>query len=163
MTERAQQNPEPCTADTPWPELLDELIDVCTAVLEDRGVRRGDAAEAEAQAIVLAIAQYVGGTRIYIPTGERVRIAIRDLKIWRAYDGTNVRLIAREHGLTETRVYQILVDQRARRGTPPALPVPPAPEPAELEEGEPDAEAADTQVEERAPGTAAEEDEEALG
>lgn len=143
MTENAQQKTEPCAADTPWPELLDELVDVCTAVLEERGVRRGNDAEAEAQALVLAIAQYVGGTRIYIPTGERVRIAIRDLTIWRTYDGTNVRLLARQYGLTETRVYQILVDQRARRGAPPngpPEPEPPEPEPPEVgevgEEGE---------------------------
>lgn len=56
-----------------------------------------------------ALARYAGGDVLYIPKCDASRRAARDAAIRAAYDaGARVQDLAREHGLTERWVYEIL-------------------------------------------------------
>ncbi|MFN3595469.1 MAG: Mor transcription activator family protein, partial [Thiobacillaceae bacterium] len=57
----------------------------------------------------MALIRYAGGTKLYIPKAEHLRIHRRNEAIRKAYDsGCRVQDIARQHGLTERWVYEIL-------------------------------------------------------
>jgi Mor family transcriptional regulator len=50
---------------------------------------------------------------MYIPNGECLKDALRDIRIWRQFKGNNLEQLAREYGLTKRRVSQIIAEQRA--------------------------------------------------
>lgn len=95
-----------------WPQRLAELVDVTTAVLARRG-RTMEQARDDAAAVVAAIAHYLGGRMLYLPSAEKLRIAIRDRRIWSERDDYTVPQLADRYGLTEIMIYQILREQRS--------------------------------------------------
>lgn len=68
--------------------------------------------------VAISLCQERGGSYWYIPRGEGLSRAVRDMAIWHEHDGTvsganGIEVLAKRHGLTEISVWRILARQRA--------------------------------------------------
>ena len=95
-----------------WPEALAEIVDVLT----DEAIRKHALDKEKANVIACnmaaALAKHFGGRQFYLPKGDKLANAIRDNKIWSAFNGNNVDDLVKQHGLTRMRIYAILKEQR---------------------------------------------------
>jgi Mor family transcriptional regulator len=98
--------------ETQWAPLLVDMLRVLEALNKRCGLP-DPAAFAAAQANVLALAEYFGGRMVYLPKGDRLRIALRDAEMWRAFTGKNVPTLAQEYDISEIHCYAVLKKQRA--------------------------------------------------
>ncbi|QOF67326.1 transcriptional regulator [Actinobacillus sp. GY-402] len=106
-----------------WPGTLADMIDVIKTEL----IRQGEdeeKARLQASKIIGILANYIGGQSIYLPTGDRIKVALRDAQIYQDFKGNNVRELIRKYKLSETQVYEIIRTQRRlfRRRNQPDLP-----------------------------------------
>lgn len=62
-------------------------------------------------ALVQGIAQDLGGTQPYIPSGHFYSSAARAAAVRREFNGNNHRRLAAAHGVSESRIRQILGDK----------------------------------------------------
>lgn len=92
-----------------WPSTLQSLCELMRVTLEGQSVKNPKGVS-EALATTLSI--YLGGRDVYIPNGERLKGALRDIRIWREFKGNNLEQLSRDYGLTERRVSQIVDEQR---------------------------------------------------
>ena len=101
-----------------WPTLLAELVDVVADHMQTREQLDPETAIVKAQDVVLAISHYLGGRAVYLPRDDKLKRAIRDNSIYRAWKaGATHADIARKMGLTTARIYSIISNQRQlRRG-----------------------------------------------
>ena len=93
-----------------WPQRLAEFYDVEFAYNRRKGMD-DEAAATDAAARVFLLASYLGGRVLYIPDGDKMRIAIRDLQIQRAHGRRSVVDLAREHHMSEQQIYNIIAEQ----------------------------------------------------
>ena len=98
-----------------WPVTLADLVDVLADHLESRKGLDFDAAMKDAQDLIVVISHYLGGRSIYLPRDDRIKRAIRDAAIYRAFDGTNHRELAHRARLTPAQIYNIIGRQRSLR------------------------------------------------
>lgn len=98
--------------DDKWHKTLAEYVDVLTAALRRRG-RNETEALADAIDCIAALGQYCGGRQRYLPTGERLRLGLRDRRIWKEWRGNNEAELMAQYQLTQRRLQQILAEQRA--------------------------------------------------
>ncbi len=101
-----------------WPKQMARITDTLLAIareqlrgLDDDKIRRLAALQ------MAAVARVYGGTMFYVPKDERLRKAIRDLRIWCEHDGTvdgpnGIRSLARRHRIATYYVWEILRRQR---------------------------------------------------
>lgn len=94
-----------------WPKALAELVDVLACEL-GRGGMAPDIARAQARKLALVQAHYMGGRAYYIPTGDHLKAALRDRAIWDEFNGRNIDLLARKHGLSVPQIYAVVAEQR---------------------------------------------------
>jgi Mor family transcriptional regulator len=87
--------------------------DFTSIVREEIGMHEGMAGMFAA-ALVRGLRRRLGGQDLYIPAPDR---SVRDASIRRDFTGTNVDELMRRHGLSRTRIYEI-VGQRAPRPAP---------------------------------------------
>lgn len=95
-----------------WPQDLAAILRLIEATLVRRGMAKGPAFAAAAEA-ALEISSYGGGRPVYIPVGQRLKLALRDAEIWRRFTGRNHHELAQEFGLTVVTIYEVLREQRA--------------------------------------------------
>lgn len=95
-----------------WPQTLVDMVASVEAALRRDGVSDDEASRWAVRA-VRAVALMAGGRQIYIPTGEQLDRAVRDREIWRKFKGNNIPALAREYGMSERRIYNIVRAQRA--------------------------------------------------
>jgi len=100
-------------ADDPraWPGSLADLVDVLADDALDRGMDEGKAF-AEARRSIALIAHYWGGRMCYLPRNDKLKIALRDNRIWRKFRGDNITELAVENKLTDQQIYTIIKHQR---------------------------------------------------
>ena len=72
--------------------------------------------------LAFALSQAIGGTQIYLPRGDAIRRASRDLGIWMEYDGTVMGAngsvaLSQRYGLSEIYIYRIIARQRGLHRT----------------------------------------------
>ncbi|MCK9468183.1 MAG: hypothetical protein M0Q49_02095 [Porticoccaceae bacterium] len=96
---------------------LKELVELIDVVADALAREQGEAhSEAYAVTAVRAIARCRGGRMAYLPTGKALDDALRNRAIWEAHNQRPTRdtvlELAQQFCLTETRVYQILDEQR---------------------------------------------------
>jgi Mor family transcriptional regulator len=84
--------------------------DFTSIVREEIGMHEGMAG-VFAAALVRGLRRRLGGQDIYIPAPDR---SVRDASIRRDFNGSNVDELMRRHGLSRTRIYEI-VGQRPPR------------------------------------------------
>lgn len=68
-----------------------------------------------AEALATTLSSYLGGQDLYIPKGERLNVALRNIRIWREFKDNNLEQLCRPgrlYGLSERRVSQIVAEQR---------------------------------------------------
>ncbi|MFM5640226.1 Mor transcription activator family protein [Aeromonas veronii] len=94
-----------------WPKALSELVDVLACELA-RGGMAQEQAKAQARKLALVQAHYMGGRAYYIPTGDHLKAALRDRAIWDEFNGRNIDLLARKHGLSVPQTYAVVAEQR---------------------------------------------------
>ncbi|MCG6659881.1 positive regulator of late transcription [Halomonas campisalis] len=97
-----------------WPKKLMEVTDVAEQALVNHGLEQNRSREL-AKVVIKALAFLHGGRVFYFPKGEGLDLALRDREIWERFDGHNHEELSREHGLTTTRIYGILAEQRKLR------------------------------------------------
>ena len=115
--------------DSRWPELLVELLGVMHAHFEARGLAQ-PAALAEAEGVVMALTQYLGGRRLYFPGLARVLTAEKRRRIAaEMHAGKPWADVSKRYGMSKAAVYEI-----AAHCQPPTKP-PPAPCAAERRRG----------------------------
>ena len=93
-----------------WPSNLQSLCELMRCTLSDQNVNN---ATFLSEVLVTALSTYMGGRDIYIPNGERLKDALRDIQIWREFKGNNIEALSRKYDLTERRITQIIKFQRA--------------------------------------------------
>lgn len=105
-----------------WPSMLADLVDVVRAELCRQGISNADA-KVQAGKIAGVIAHYLGGQTIYMPSGDRLKIALRDSQIYQEFTGNNVHALIRKYRLSQTQIYEIIRVQRSlfRRRNQPDL------------------------------------------
>ncbi|EMQ6642039.1 hypothetical protein RXE51_005971 [Pseudomonas aeruginosa] len=94
-----------------WPKALADLV----SVIEAAHLRAGDApdvAQRRAFLTVRALSNYAGGRQLYMPKGDVLDRALRDIKIWSRYNGRNVDDLVAEFNLGFGQVYTIIAEQR---------------------------------------------------
>jgi len=116
-----------------WGKLLRELVDHQQATFRRMGYDETGARRL-ARASILALAEYGGGQQWYLPKGDDLRVALRDIEIYRRANRNNIEVLAREYRLTTQSVYRIIHEQRrlctARRQG--QLPLEKAPDPVNM-------------------------------
>jgi Mor family transcriptional regulator len=102
-------------ADVPsekWARSLVESIEVIEAAHVRDGVEPGEAFRL-ASVAVRAVAEHRGGRQFYWPRGDALVMALRDAKIYRQANRSNIERLAEDNGLTVSQIYRICRQQRA--------------------------------------------------
>ncbi|EPZ00553.1 Mor transcription activator family protein [Mannheimia haemolytica] len=95
-----------------WPSLLIEVIDVMQAELLRQQVEEKNA-KLTACKLAGVLAHYFGGKSFYLPAGDKIKEALRDVQIYRDFDGKNVPDLVKKYRLSESTIYAILRQQRS--------------------------------------------------
>lgn len=96
-----------------WPQRLVELFDVEFAYSKRK--MDADAAAHDAAARTILIADYLGGSSIYLPRGDALRQAVHEASVYARHKGNNHDELAREIGITTTKLYELLAREKRRR------------------------------------------------
>ncbi|MDO6497347.1 Mor transcription activator family protein [Photobacterium sanguinicancri] len=91
-----------------WPSTLQSLSEVLNSELKRAKVDAPHLADK----LTIALGHYFGGRDIYIPTGTKLKSALRNIDIWREYNGRNIEQLANRYKLTERQITEILREQR---------------------------------------------------
>lgn len=95
-----------------WAPMLASMVAVLEALYR-RGGMDEMAAFRQASDSVMALADYWGGRVVYLPRGDRLKLALRDAEIYRRFRGSaNADALAKEFGLNVIRIYAIHAEQR---------------------------------------------------
>lgn len=97
---------------TLWPKALVELYSNAKYELEQIGYKDEEAEKISAT-ILTALAFLSGGRGFYLPTGERLKTAIRDRQLYDKFNGNNIESLRQHYKLTQKQVYEIIAKQRA--------------------------------------------------
>lgn len=108
-------NPDLRNDDRLWPSILAELVDIVADMAQERWHHSPESAIEKAQDVAVAISHYLGGRTVYLPRDDRLKRAIRDIAVYRAFDGSNHLALAKKTGLTTTQIYNIIAKQRKLR------------------------------------------------
>jgi Mor family transcriptional regulator len=95
-----------------YPELLTHLMKISSEAMTKRGMDQEVAHNASFE-IAEAVRMQWGGAILYLPKGKEFMITQRDLQIYEAFNGHNIRLLAQKHHLTDAQVYKIIQRVRA--------------------------------------------------
>ncbi len=98
-----------------WPQTLSDLVAVLADQLKNQTNFKDnpDQAEKVAQGLVMAMATYYGGRVFYLPKGDALKAGLRDLNIWKDYNGHNIAELLKKYDLSFVRIYKIISEQRA--------------------------------------------------
>lgn len=102
-----------CAGDLPadrWASALVGMVRVQEAQYRRLGREEGEAFQL-ARAGVMALAEYFGGRMWYLPRGDRLRQAIRDIEIFRKAGKVPVKELADTYRLSDSQIYRIIRQQ----------------------------------------------------
>lgn len=95
-----------------WPKILLELFDVLANFYEKRIDLDPGSAANKVKDVILSIARHQGGKAVYMPRNDKIRLAIRDQAIFKAFNGSNHIELSLQSRLTVTRIYSIIHRER---------------------------------------------------
>jgi Mor family transcriptional regulator len=101
-----------------WPRQMAELTDLLAdEALRTRPELGPELARALAGRQMARLAREFGGGNFYLPKGDALERALRDIRVWSDFDGTTdgpggAETLARREGLSTIYVYRILAAQR---------------------------------------------------
>lgn len=65
--------------------------------------------------LVYQFVESFGGTQAYIPSGAKYHQAIKEAQIIKEFDGRNSRQLAKKHSLSDSRIFQIIKADTAKK------------------------------------------------
>jgi len=97
-----------------WPKAMTEFVQVLSAAAIRNGISK-DKADADqiARWVVLTLGVHFGGRQVYLPKGDVLYAALRDVKMWQEFTGHNHEQLAKKYNLSVVAVYKIIGQQRA--------------------------------------------------
>lgn len=109
------------TAESKYPELLRDLVDKAAELLAERYGLSSPRARAAGWEIAELIRKEWGGQNLYLAKGKDYEITLRDVEMYRKFNGSNHFALAQEFGVTVRHVYRVIeqvraADQAARQG-----------------------------------------------
>lgn len=93
---------------TAYPALLSELNALLRKELARIGANPDHSLE-----LVVAICRHIGGMQVYVPRGHILENLIRDMRIWRDFNGRNIPELVKRYRVTYKTVYKAI--KRMRR------------------------------------------------
>lgn len=114
LLEHLDEIPDECRKK--WPKDMLALIALFQRALKRHGIDEKQAC-GFAHVLLAELADYCGGRNIYIPRGEKLKRAIRDVDLFRDFNdhGMKVKELAIKYKITMQHVYRIINEQRAIR------------------------------------------------
>lgn len=94
-----------------WPKSLAELCDVLTHELVRQKHAQPEAGLL-ANKLAAALAHYMGGRAVYLPTGDTLFQALRNNAIYNEWKGNNIDDLSRKYGLSNPQIYAVIAEQR---------------------------------------------------
>lgn len=94
---------------------LAEFYDLHSHVLEQQAGITGEKNHKIAAALVAAIGNYFGGVSFYLPHNEKMNKHMRNIRIYKAFDGTNVAELSKRFNVSQQTVYNAIAQQRDLR------------------------------------------------
>ncbi|TDB43268.1 Mor transcription activator family protein [Photorhabdus luminescens] len=96
-----------------WPQLLADIIDLFSTELQRQGCVKDT--RLSASKLASALAHYYGGRAVYLPTGDTLKVALRDNRLFNEWScsRSDVVQLAKKYNLTHSTVYAILRQQLA--------------------------------------------------
>lgn len=94
--------------DVSAPELIKDLAGTVAHVATKHYDITPAAANKLGVDVALAFAEQAGGTQVYIPITQSIKISERDLQMYEKFDGSNHNELAKEFGCSVTWVYSVL-------------------------------------------------------
>lgn len=94
------------------PEFLRDLQEQAFMSLRDSGIQAG-LAEDLANALARRMCQHWGGLLLYFPKGDSLLRRDRDLKIYKAFNGSNHDELAQKYDTSVQHIYRIIEWMRA--------------------------------------------------
>jgi Mor family transcriptional regulator len=90
------------------PELLVDLHDIATGILQEQCAIGGAEAGSIAWRLVDEFRRMMGGQQFYVAKGAKMDLAARDRALWADFDGRNHAALARKYRLSIKSVYRRL-------------------------------------------------------
>lgn len=108
MLEEAANLPE-----SAWAPQLTELVAFLEALFKRRRMTPEAAFELACE-VVMEQAHAFGGRTMYLPRGDKLRVALRDAELWRRYSGKPEQILefSLELGISTVHCYAIMAKQR---------------------------------------------------
>ena len=94
-----------------WPELLMQMLDQGIAIAQQCGLD-SDKAKEVAKAIIINYAKTFGGCHIYLPKGDILIRAARDMEIYQQAGITDAAVLAKQYNLSTKQIWEIQRKQR---------------------------------------------------
>ncbi|MGA5655246.1 Mor transcription activator family protein [Rahnella contaminans] len=94
-----------------WPGTLRDLLAVLVDEMRRAGLPESDVFDLAGR-LTLALALYMGGRGIYLPAGNRLKMAIRDTLIYSEFNGRNFKYLSRKYKINQSALYDILKRQK---------------------------------------------------
>ncbi|EKE75205.1 Mor transcription activator family protein [Gallaecimonas xiamenensis] len=95
-----------------WPQTLVNLVEVFEAAFKREGLSEDDA-KGLAKVAVVSQAHYMGGRTFYLPRDERLKKALRNIRIWQEFTGRNKHELLEKYQLTMSQLVNIINEQKA--------------------------------------------------
>lgn len=97
-----------------WPKDLAALIDIFESALKRQGLDESQARRL-AHLLLAEQAMYCGGRHIYIPKGDRLKAAIRDVELFLDWRDRSILpdVLAKKYSISIQHVYRIINEQKA--------------------------------------------------
>ncbi|EKN5963899.1 transcriptional regulator [Yersinia enterocolitica] len=86
-----------------FPELLKQINELLRFELERLGGNGKHSLE-----LVVAISKQIGGSQVYFPRGQVLEDLVRDMRIWRDFDGHNINELVERYHVTYKTVYKAI-------------------------------------------------------
>lgn len=97
-----------------YPKRLKELAHFTTKEFVEMGFP-DDLANYFAFIVTELVRKKWGGSQLYIPSGKKVHIAVRNSEIFKRFDGKNYLELSQEVGLTERQIRYIIEENQGNK------------------------------------------------
>ncbi len=101
-----------------WPQTAVEMVDLFNAFMVQHLLKKGQQLTEQnvttiARQLTVCMARQFGGMQFYMPKIAHLEAHMRDMEIYEAFTGNNIRELARKYDLSEVSIYNIIKRQRA--------------------------------------------------
>ena len=96
-----------------WPQRLVEAYEVISAMLKKLHPEMDS--HPFTVLVLKALSEYFGGQSFYLPKNQRMEILMRDIAIYKDFNGRNVGKLAKKYRVSEQTIYTAIAKQRDLR------------------------------------------------